>query len=185
MRLRLTPIWGVNCSGAGGAPPDRPSAGLAGARDGPDTEHVSDANVDIVRRLYAVFGEGAPLAAAARGAGGFDDLWALIDEDVEVSPAQQSPLARVYRGHDGARTFFGQVFEVWDESGYRREPDAFHVAGDEVVVTVRLHARFKGTGIELDERWADVWTLRRGRVVRLRSFTDPAEALQAAGVQVP
>ena len=148
-----------------------------------DTERVSDQNVEVVRRLYSVFREGASIAEAARGEGGFDDLWALIDEDIEVSPAPQSPLAQVYRGHEGARDFFRQVFEIWDEDGYRREPETFHVAGDQVVVVVRLHARFKGSGIELDENWADIWTLRDGRVVRLRSFTDPAAALEAAGVQ--
>jgi ketosteroid isomerase-like protein len=64
----------------------------------------------------------------------------------------------------------------------RREPEAIEVLGDQVIATVRVHARFKGSGIVLDERCADVRTVRDGKVQRLEVFTDPAQALTAFGV---
>jgi uncharacterized protein len=144
---------------------------------------VSDAKVDVVRRLYAAMRDGAGFAASAGDAGGVGEIWSLVDAEVEFVPAAQSPLAGSYRGHDGVREFFRQVFEVWDEQDLRREPEEIEVLGDQVIATVRVHARFKGSGIVLDERWADVWTVRDGKVQRLEVFTDPAQALKAFGVR--
>ena len=117
---------------------------------------------------------------AALGAGDWNAAFELADSEVELVAAEQSPLAGTYRGHEGVREFFRRVFEIWDERDFRREPDALQVVGDSVVATVRVHARFKGSGIELDERWADLWTVRDAKVARVEVFTDPAQALKAA-----
>jgi ketosteroid isomerase-like protein len=133
---------------------------------------VSDEKVAIVRRIYA-----------ALAAGDWDAAIELAGSDVELVAAEQSPLAGTYRGHEGVREFFRRVFEIWDEREFRRRPEELKVVGDNVVATVRVHARFKGSGIELDERWADLWTVREGKVTRVEVFTDPAHALKAAGAQ--
>jgi ketosteroid isomerase-like protein len=132
-----------------------------------------------VRQCYAISGDGKALAAAARGASGFEDLWELIDPEVELLPAVQSPLAGGYHGHEGVRRFFSEVFEIWDEEDFRREPESLEPVDDRILAIVRVHARFKGTGIALDERWADVWTVRDGKVERLEVFRNPDEARRA------
>ena len=47
------------------------------------------------------------------------------------------------------------------------------------VVTVRLRGRGRGSGVEIDGRFYDVYTLRDGKIVRMDQFTERSEALGA------
>ena len=53
--------------------------------------------------------------------------------------------------------------------------------GDRVVVTVRFRARGRGSGIEVDARLYDLFTLRDGKIVRMDQFAEQSEALEAVG----
>jgi ketosteroid isomerase-like protein len=72
------------------------------------------------------------------------------------------------------------IFDVYDE--YRIEADEFIDAGDQVVVAGRARGIAKTSRMELDQRFAFVWTVRRGALARVRVFTDRDEALEAAGL---
>jgi ketosteroid isomerase-like protein len=74
-----------------------------------------------------------------------------------------------------------KIFEVYEN--FRVEPEEYIDAGDKVVVAARVQAVGKGSGLELDQRFAFVWTVRRGRLADLAVFGDRREALDAAGVQ--
>jgi ketosteroid isomerase-like protein len=50
------------------------------------------------------------------------------------------------------------------------------------VVLTHNRARPRHGGPEIDQRTAEVWTLRGGKVVRHHSYRDRAEALEAAGL---
>ena len=52
-----------------------------------------------------------------------------------------------------------------------------------VVATVRFRARGRGSGIEVDGRLYDVFTLRDGKIVRMDQFTEQSEALEAVGLR--
>jgi ketosteroid isomerase-like protein len=54
--------------------------------------------------------------------------------------------------------------------------------GGEVLVMVRRRARTRGTDTPADRLAAQLWTLRDGRVLRIRSFSDVAEARREAGL---
>ena len=54
--------------------------------------------------------------------------------------------------------------------------------GDDVVVFIRERGRSK-TGIGVDERHSEVYTLRDGMIVRRQGFTNREEALDAAGLR--
>jgi ketosteroid isomerase-like protein len=56
-------------------------------------------------------------------------------------------------------------------------------AGDQLVVFVHEVARGRESGIVLETDIVTVRTLRRGRVVRVRSFMDRSEALEAVGLK--
>jgi len=49
-------------------------------------------------------------------------------------------------------------------------------------VMVKLLARGKGSGVEVEARGAHVCTVRDGRAVRLEMYLDPARALEAVGL---
>jgi len=58
-------------------------------------------------------------------------------------------------------------------------PVEFHVDGDQLLVETGVRAKARGSGIELEESWAHLFTLRDGRPVRLEAFTSAGEALAA------
>ena len=47
----------------------------------------------------------------------------------------------------------------------------------------RLQGRGRTSGVELDVPMGFVWTLRDGKVVRAKSFSEQADALRAAGLE--
>lgn len=55
-------------------------------------------------------------------------------------------------------------------------------AGDCLVSIHTFRARAKHTGIEFDEPLAILWRFRNRRVMYFRSFREPGEALEAAGL---
>ena len=56
-------------------------------------------------------------------------------------------------------------------------------AGDRVVLSAHHRGRGRGSGIKVDARLYEVYTLRRGKVIRVDEYTDRAAALEAAGLQ--
>lgn len=52
----------------------------------------------------------------------------------------------------------------------------------EVVVVVHQQGRARTTGMALDMVFAQTWTIRDGRLARMDMYSDPADALEAAGL---
>jgi ketosteroid isomerase-like protein len=133
----------------------------------------SDQNVEIVRRLYAMWKDDR-----------FTDLdeeaFALLDPEVEWDVSRRTFDPAVYHGHDGVRKFIASLREIW-ESG-RIEPVEFIPNGDDVIVPVRLSFISRTHGQEMTANAAHVWTLRGGKVTRHCVFQTKAEALEAAGL---
>jgi ketosteroid isomerase-like protein len=55
--------------------------------------------------------------------------------------------------------------------------------GDQVLAFVHVRGRGDASGIELDARNAQLWTLRHGRAVRGEAYADRDRALKAAGLK--
>jgi ketosteroid isomerase-like protein len=53
-------------------------------------------------------------------------------------------------------------------------------AGEEVFVLMHQYGTGKGSGAEVEQRFAQLWTFREGKVVRYRGFRNRADALKAA-----
>lgn len=133
---------------------------------------MSEENIEIVR-----------LAHEHLNSGDVADLIALCDADFELDMSARTMNPETYRGHEGIRRFYREVSEVWEE--FRWEPQRFVPASAKVVVLLHSHGRGRGSGIEMARDAAMVWTVREGRAVSLRFFTDQAEALEAAGLPPP
>jgi ketosteroid isomerase-like protein len=52
-------------------------------------------------------------------------------------------------------------------------------AGDDVVTTYRVHGRGRGSGVEVDQRLTLVWTVRHGKIARVRAYAERGQALEA------
>jgi ketosteroid isomerase-like protein len=134
---------------------------------------MSQENVESVRR-----------AVGAWNADDLDAFLAELDADVEWHPAIQPGLegkATTYRGHEGARTVWGEDRgEAWERLTNR--PEEFRDLGESVLALGHLDLTARTTGIAFSQEVGEVFDFRAGKIVRIRDFLTHAEALQAAGL---
>ena len=129
-------------------------------------------NLEIVKRGYEAFGRG--------------DIQALLDlfaDDIEwTSPGPpQLPTAGTRRGRQQVAEFFQGVDQLFDIQQF--EPKAFLAQGDLVVVLGSDTARIKATGKVVTDEWAHAFTVRDGKIVKMREYIDTSAVvaeLQAA-----
>ena len=55
--------------------------------------------------------------------------------------------------------------------------------GDRLVSIHRARMKARHTGIDLETALAYLWTFREGKVMHFKSYLDPAEAVEAAGLR--
>lgn len=128
-------------------------------------------NVRIVRALYDAF--------ARRD---HDYPFTVYDEDIEwdARGVPMADLTGVYRGHDGVRRFWRTWLVAWQDLEFRIEDMV--ESGDTVVAFMWQRQRGRTTGIWTDfPRYAQIWTLRDGKVIRLR-YAKPEEARAELGL---
>jgi ketosteroid isomerase-like protein len=130
---------------------------------------VSAENVQIIRRLVQAFND-RDLDAMAQ----------YMQPGAELYPLRAQLEGKAYRGHDGLREMLADFDQDWDF--VRMDADEFRDAGDQVVVLGRLRARGRISRVDLDVPMGFVWRLRDGKVVYARSFSEPDDALRAAGL---
>ncbi len=129
---------------------------------------MSQENVEIVRCLV----EGPPRS----------EPYEILDPEVEFDArSSPGPYAAIYHGHDGVRRFMADWMASWAD--YRAEVEELVDAGDQVAGVVVERGRGRETGIEVDNRVGFVWTLRGGKVIRMKRYASRAEALEAAGLR--
>jgi ketosteroid isomerase-like protein len=106
-----------------------------------------------------------------------DEALAYADPNIVWNPAEESAA----EGHDAVRASLVRWKGEWED--YELLPEEFEEhMGDRVVVAVRMRARGRASGIPVDARFYDVYTLRQGKIVRMDQFTRRSEALEAAGL---
>ncbi len=89
--------------------------------------------------------------------------------------------ATVYRGHEGGREFLRDADEAFTE--LHLEFFEIRDLGDRLVASGRMRERGKASGAETGSPVGYLVDFRNGRGTRIRSFLDPKEALEAAGVR--
>jgi ketosteroid isomerase-like protein len=90
------------------------------------------------------------------------------------------PDQQIYPGVEGARQFQAEWADAWDD--WEVEVEDYIDAGERVVVIVNQRGRSKATGIPVDMRFAQVWTLRDGQGIRMQMYASPEEAIRAVGL---
>ncbi len=83
-------------------------------------------------------------------------------------------------GPDAMRDDFEQWASAWEELKVTLEE--IIDAGNQVVVVAHHQGRGRSSGIQIDSRYYEVYTLREGKVSRQDEFNERAEALEAAGL---
>ena len=90
------------------------------------------------------------------------------------------PEQQIYRGPAGAMQFNAEWADAWDD--WEMEPEDYIDAGERVVVILIQRGRSKTTGIPVEMRFAQVWTLRDGQGIRMQLYASVEEALEAVGL---
>ena len=130
---------------------------------------MSQENVEIVQERYRLVNEG-----------GFAAIADFLDPAFEMD-APQGVESRQAHDKAGLRDWFQKMDEIWEE--LRFDPrEVSQVDSERVLAVVRTSGRAKGSGIEIDQELTHVWTLRRGKVFRINTYSTKQEALEAAGL---
>jgi uncharacterized protein len=134
---------------------------------------MSQENVEIVRRILALWNEGGVVARERRPE--------FFDPEVRMDLRGRKINPAVYDGYDGLDRFGSDVAEVWDQ--FSVELVELLDAGPHVVCVFQATGRGHGSGVEVQAELCWVWTLRGGRVLRVEGDLDRASALEAAGLR--
>jgi ketosteroid isomerase-like protein len=133
---------------------------------------MSQENVEAVRRISDAYNR--------------RDVGAMLDElhpEIEWYPWLQVQLgggATVYRGHQGIREGIRDGEDAFSE--IQAEQSELRDLGDQVIAIGRLRARGKESGAVTDSAIAWIVDFKGDKVIRVREYLDPGEALEAAGL---
>ena len=89
-------------------------------------------------------------------------------------------LEEVFHGHDGMRQLWRYWLDAFED--IRWDPEAILDLGDKILVTAQQRGHGSGSGVAVSEPVFQLFTFRRGLVVRQEDFLDRAKALEAAGL---
>jgi uncharacterized protein len=129
---------------------------------------MSQENVEIVQRGYDHFNRtGEP-------------DFSLLDPDVLLDTSNAAFVRGQFRGHDGFREWLATQRDMWKSQ--RMEPEELIPIGDDRVIVCLRVVGVGRDGIETVAHFANVTTLRSGRVTYVKVFLTKAEALEAVGL---
>jgi ketosteroid isomerase-like protein len=122
-------------------------------------------NVAVVRRLY-------------QARGNPDVLRHVLAREVRWEVVDGFPYGAVYEGLDRVlRDFFGRLFTDFDE--FVADGTEFFESGDHVIALGSYAGRARRTGKRFTARFAHVWTVHEGLIVRLQQCADTIQLARA------
>jgi len=123
---------------------------------------MASARIAALKQGYAAFAEGGMAAVIESG---------LFDPTIEWRPLDGE--GEVAHGHEGARRSMERWLESWED--YSLQAEEFIERGNEVIVLVHEGGRGSVSGVDIERRYAHVWTFREVRIVRFHAMpTDQA-----------
>jgi uncharacterized protein len=130
---------------------------------------MSQENVDLVVRAHQLSRRDP------------ESFFSICDPGIEWDVSRLMPEPRVYCGHDGVREFWRSWTGTWDDFDFHLER-AVDAGGDCVVASIHQVGRGRGSGVGVEQRFGQVWTVRNGRIVRFCAFPTFEAALEAVGL---
>ena len=130
---------------------------------------MSQENVEIVRRIYAAWHQTGLWAAS----GDLDPAIEWVNPDNAIEPGTRI-------GVDAFDAAWSSVRHSFETIAF--EPGDFLDAGDHVVFITIMRARGHGSGADVEHPQGHVWTIKKGKAIRMRWFHHPHLALKAVGL---
>ena len=129
----------------------------------------SEGNIEIIRLIYSGINRND-----------IEFVLGLMHADVTRIEPEDFPTAGTYRGHTDMRQHLITGRNTWAEGSCN--PVDFFTAGDKIVVAVHIKVRLKNNSEWIDERIADGFIVRDGRVAEFHSFSNNQKAFEWAGI---
>jgi ketosteroid isomerase-like protein len=129
---------------------------------------MSEENVEVVQRMYEAFHGGNAAAALA-----------CFDPDVVIDVSRRFS-GGIGHGRDELNKLISEWVGTFDE--WREEIAEIRDRGTQVYVLAVQHGRGKGSGVEVEDRYALIYEVRGDKIARMTMYGEPAEALEAAGL---
>lgn len=130
---------------------------------------MSQENVELMRRAHEAWNR---------------NDWVTLerchDPDVIVVAPDGWPEGEGARGWEETRRQYERLKDAWEVE--RNEIDEIREIDDRVLVRHRWITSGRASGVEQELPMANVATVEHGRIVEIRYFLDPAQALEAAGL---
>ncbi|MGH2960592.1 MAG: nuclear transport factor 2 family protein [Solirubrobacterales bacterium] len=124
--------------------------------------------VDIARRAFEAFNRDR-------------EAWLeMCADDCELHSLRTQLEGRPYRGREELRQFLVDTDEQWEY--VRLEANEIRDAGEQVVALCDFKAKGRASGVELEFAVGMVMATREGKITYGRFYSDPDEALAAAGL---
>jgi ketosteroid isomerase-like protein len=122
--------------------------------------------VEIIHRMYE-----------ARDAGDAEGALACFHPEVVLDATVRMDSGIVH-GREELGRIIGEWVEAFDE--WREEIREIRDLGSQVYVVATQRGRAKGTGVEVESRYALLYEVEGGQITRMAMFSGEAEALAAA-----
>jgi ketosteroid isomerase-like protein len=129
---------------------------------------MSQENVEIVRRMYEAFHGGDAEGALA-----------YFDPEVVVDASRRVDVG-VGHGRKDLRRIIATWVGTFDD--WREEIEELRDLGGQVYVVATQRGRGKGSGAEVNYRYALLYEVEGDKITRMAFYDKPADALEAAGL---
>ena len=127
---------------------------------------MSRENVEVVRRSLEAFEDD-------------QDAWLqTLDPELEWYPVEDGHIPS--HGFDGARGVRQRWLDTWE--GHSIEVEELTGQGENVLGTIHLSGRGKGSGVDVDLRVYLHFKVRNGKIVYCYEYERREDALEAAGL---
>jgi ketosteroid isomerase-like protein len=130
---------------------------------------MSEQNVALHRRIEEAFNRRD-----------IEAIIACMDPSVEYHPLLSAIGVSAYHGHDGMRSWFGQLDDAWAD--LRTEAEAYFDLGEQTLLFYVLRGRGRHSGAEVAVSGAQVCRWRDGLGVYAKQYAHREDALADLGV---
>jgi ketosteroid isomerase-like protein len=133
---------------------------------------IEEENVKLIQQMFAAFGRGD--IPTVLGLVAEDSDW---QSPVTRAVSAEIPWARLRQGRNEVADFFRELNEQIQIE--RMEPWTYTAQGDRVVVEGTNRGTVRATVRSYQHDWVMVFTLRQGKIARMRHYYDTADLLAA------
>jgi uncharacterized protein len=129
---------------------------------------MGQTNVEVVRALYDAWNR-HDLRASSR----------LLDDEIEFREPSEWIHSGTHRGIAAMGEALLRQLDAWED--FQMEVEEIAEQDESVLAVVRERGRGRHSGIDVDELFFHLWTIRDEKATRLQVFVRREQAVAAAG----